>query len=313
MITENYLDPDVAYFLGLIAIRGTLLESGSDKRIIIEFPFKSLTAHGTTKKFDQKQHIDIAVNHIRERLEELLEGHIQIKRGASQVTFVVRFLRNSMTWRNIRYLFGDKTSYTEFQIPRSIFDSPDETTKLEFMRGVADAGGFIRQSNYHPNKKRRVYIEVNNQNWFLPIELCALLQQHLKVPVQNLQWGHPNVRQPNQPKGTSWAKEHQIKIFAEAFGKVGFHVGYKQEILEEFIEEDARNPAAIPPNCNPNPKIRKIKKKPAHPGEKSNILPAVLRGKHFDGYWQICLALGCQQCIEIYDPQQTLLDAEEAE
>jgi len=94
---------------------------------------------------------------------------------------------------------------------------------------------------------------------------------------------------------------------------VGFHVSYKQEILEEFIEEDAENPATIPPNCNPNPAIRRIKKKPVHPGEKSNILPTALRGKHFSAYWQICLALGCQQCVKIDDPQQTLLDSEDTE
>lgn len=311
MIIENYLDPDVAYFLGLIAIRGTLYEKDSEKRIVIEFPFKSLIAQGINKTFDQKQHIDIAVNHIRERLEELLEGHIQIKRSTSDVTFSVQFLRNSMTWRNIRYLFGDKTSYTQFEIPKSIYDSPDETIKLEFMRGVADAGGFVRKSNYHPNKKRRVYIEVTNSNWLLPIQLCALLQQHLDVPVQNLQWGHPNVRQPNVFKGTAWAKEHQIKIFAESFAKIGFHVAYKQEILEEFIEADQQIDATLYPKCNPNPKIRKIRAKPKHPGENSNILPdPALRGRHFDAYWQICLALGCHQCVQVDDPQQSLLDAE---
>ena len=49
--------------------------------------------------------------------------------------------------------------------------------------------------------------------------------------------------------------------------------------------------------CNPNPEIRRIKKKPKHPSQKSTILPAKLR-RHFDAYWEICLALGCDQCVE---------------
>ena len=52
-----------------------------------------------------------------------------------------------------------------------------------------------------------------------------------------------------------------------------------------------------PKKCNPNPEIRRIKKKPKHPSQKSKILPAKLR-KHFDAYWEICLALGCDQCVE---------------
>ena len=141
-----------------------------------------------------------------------------------------------------------------------------------------------------------------------------MLQQDLNVPVQNLQWGHPNVREPNvtKSKGTSWAKEHQLKIFAEAFGRIGFYVPYKQRILEEFIIEDAKLGGTIPPKCNPNPKVREIRKiKPKHPGEKDKHLPHGLRGKHFNAYWQICLAMGCQQCVQVVDPQQSLLDETE--
>jgi hypothetical protein len=309
IITENYLDPDVAYLLGLITIRGTFYETQGDKRIVIEFPFKSLVS-GLKTKVDQKEQLDIAAGRIRDRLSELIEADISVARTDNAIKFSVRFLRNSMVWRNLRYLTAGKVSYTEFEVPRSLKESPNETIKIEFLRGVADAGGFIRDSNRYMNGKRRVYIEVNNQNWVLPIQLCAILQHDLNVPVQNLQWGHPNVRQPNvtDPKNTSWAKEHQIKIFAEAFGKIGFYVPYKQKILEEFIAEDKKLGGVIPPKCNPNPKVRRVKKKPKHPGERDKHLPVNLRGKHFNTYWQICLAMGCQQCIEIIDPQQSLLD-----
>ena len=38
------------------------------------------------------------------------------------------------------------------------------------------------------------------------------------------------------------------------------------------------------------------KKKKRHSEEKNLTLPVRVR-KHFDAYWQICLALGCRQCV----------------
>ena len=141
MITENYLDPDVAYLLGLITIRGELYESQGDKRIIIQFPFKSLIAEGIKIHVDQKDQLDMAVNRIRDRLQELVESHFDVEHSGNQIVFSMRFLRNSMVWRNIRYMFGTKKSFREFEIPRSILEAPDEAIKIEFLRGVADAGG----------------------------------------------------------------------------------------------------------------------------------------------------------------------------
>ena len=297
MITENYLDPDVAYLLGLITIRGELYESQGDKRIIIQFPFKSLIAEGIKIHVDQRDQLDMAVNRIRDRLQELVESPIDVERGEKEIVFSMRFLRNSLMWRNIRYMLGTKRSFREFEIPRSILEAPDDVIKIEFLRGVADAGGFVRQSNYYLNGKNRVYIEVNNRNWKLPTQLCRLMQVDLDVPVQIIQWGHPNVRQPHKKEGTAWAKEHQVKIFVEEFAKIGFYVPYKEKILKELVEADRKVGGKKPPKCNPNPEIRRIKKKPEHPGEKSNIVPKKLR-KHFNAYWQICLALGCDQCVE---------------
>ena len=297
MITENYLDPDVAYLLGLITIRGELYESQGDKRIIIQFPFKSLIAEGIKIRVGQKDQLDMAVNRIRDRLQELVESHIDVERGENEIVFLMRFLRNSLVWRNIRYMFGTKRSFREFEIPRSILEAPDDVIKIEFLRGVADAGGFVRQSNYYLNGKNRVYIEVNNRNWKLPTQLCRLMQVDLDVPVQIIQWGHPNVRQPHKKEGTAWAKEHQVKIFVEEFAKIGFYVPYKEKILKELVRADRKVGGKKPLKCNPNPEVRRIKKKPKHPGEKSNIVPKKLR-KHFNAYWQICLALGCDQCVE---------------
>jgi hypothetical protein len=298
---ENYLDPDVAYLLGMLVARGTIIDREGNKKIEISFPARNLFAPGITKSFDQKKHIRQAAYGIKERLEELMEakGRVSGLERETNISLTFIFGSRNMTWRNVRYLLSERTSQYDFQVPENIFRSPTDIKK-EFVRGVADCAGFIRQSNNYMGGKRRVYLEINNRNWLVPVQICRLLQVDLSVPVQLIQWGHPNVRMPNDPDNPStvWAKEHQVKIFAESYLSIGFHSQYKQAILEEFADDDKEIKGSIRP-CNPNPKIRRIKPKETHIGELSEILPASLRGKHFDAYWQICTQLGCQQCVEV--------------
>jgi len=301
--TENYLDPDVAYLLGMIVARGRIVDSEAGRHIIIQFPAKNLIAQGITKSFVQEEHIQHSLYKIKERLEGLMEAKTEVASTSGHVTLTFRFHSRNTTWRNLEYLLSPGQSYYDFVIPQSIFNA-DTQTKKEFVRGIADCAGFIRASNNYMGGKRRVYLEINNRNWQLPIQLCDLLQIHLNVPVQMIQWGHPNTREPRyRSKSQSWAKEHQVKIFSEEFLKIGFYVQYKEEILQEFAAADARIHGNIR-TCNPNKSIRRIEKKPRHPDEKSEKIPTAIRGKHFNSYWQICLKLGCQQCRDA--PQEEI-------
>lgn len=303
IVSKNYLDPDMAYVLGLIVARGTLYESGSDKRVVIEFPYKNLEAEGIKKKYNQSEHLRFSLNQIRERIYELTETDIQVVDIKHSAQLIIRFLRNSIFWRNVNYILGyDKKSYYDFEIPKQVFDSPIDIQK-EFVRGMADVAGFIRHSNNYMGNKRRVYLEISNRNWDIPVQICSLLQTQLKVPVQCIQWGHPNTREPRElKKGITWAREHQVKIFSEAFLPIGFYVKYKQDILEEFAEADEKLDGNIL-FCNPNPKVRRFSKKPKHPEEKNRILPKEIRGKHFNSAWEICVCMGCKQKKRIYTPQ----------
>jgi len=94
--------------------------------------------------------------------------------------------------------------------------------------------------------KNRVYIEISNRNWFLPTQLCQLLQS-LTVPMQYIGWGHPNIRGGN---GTSWAKEHQLKIYAEDFQSIGFYITHKNEALEELAEYNKANFTTLQSLCD---------------------------------------------------------------
>src|SRR5688572_23526678 len=136
---DDYIDADVSYLLGLIIGRGTITESGGVRRLIIEFPYSSLSAEGITSSFDQETSIRLGLDDIRERLLDLLDTDIKIVRKEGGVDFLARFQRPSMMWRNILYITEGVTSYPYFRVPQ-IFYNPDLPVewKREFVRGYAD-------------------------------------------------------------------------------------------------------------------------------------------------------------------------------
>ena len=315
LASENYLDPDVGYLLGMIVGRGSFTESGENRRLVIDFPYSSLRAKGINAAYEQRTHLGLAVNQIRDRIEQLVEADCRIETTRTNVQFIMRFLRSSMTWRNLRFITTGFQNFRRSSVPDRLFDvHPD--IQREFVRGLADVCGFVRASNNYTDGRHRVYIQVPAENWRLPISLCHLLQVHLKVPVQCIQWNHPNTRIPNKVKQKLTSREHQVKIFAEVFRQIGFYVDYKQTILEELADFNENTLSTEPKCCNPNPEAHSIRKKRKHPEEKCELIPRKIRGKHFDAYWQICSALGCKQSRPIDPNQQRLFgqsgDAEDS-
>ena len=302
--TDNYMDHDVAYLLGMVVGRGSMTETGNDRRLVIDFPYRALHAKGVSQSFDQPTHLELAVYNIRNRIEQLVEAEFDTNITRSKCQFIMRFGRKNTSWRNLRVITEGQTSYRASVVPQRILGAPEDIQK-EFMRGLADVCGFVRASN-HFHGAHRVYIQIPAQNWRLPVSLCRLLQVHLGVPVQLIQWNHPNTRIPNQTEKKLTSREHQLKIFAHAFVSVGFYVDYKQRILEELAElnKDCRPPVF----CNPNPRAHQRKQKPKHPEENSQLVPDNIRGMHFDGYYQICSEMGCEQFKPIAPGQDLLLD-----
>ena len=288
MRLNDYIDADVAYLLGLILGRGTLVDHANQRQLIIEFPSSSIQAQGINTSFDQDIYIKIGLFDIRERLIDLLDTDIKIIERASGFDFVARFQRPSMVWRNILLILNNATSYPYFRIPPVFFepDLPFEW-KREFLRGFADVAGNIRQSNNYFGGRHRARLDVLNYptNWELPVQLCLLLQEHLDVPVQMITWGHPNL-------GRGF-REHQLNIFAEAFQRIGFNFQHKQIILDELATYNIEHyPTA---SSNPCPGMRPLRNSKPLDAQENNAerLDPRLVGNHYDAYWEICKALGC--------------------
>jgi hypothetical protein len=283
----DYIDADVAYLLGLITARGKISESGGVRQISIEFPYHLLEVQGIHKKFDANVSIRLGLQTIRERILELTNADVEIINRETEIVMVLRFLRNTMVWRNIQMHLNGKTSYEHFLVPEIMFskDVPIDW-KREYMKGFADVAGNIRLSNRYTDGTNRVRLDVLNYptNWAMSVQLCTLLEEHLGVPVQLITWGHPNM-------GRDF-REHQINIFTIPFAKIGFTFDHKQTILEELIEHDQK----LSPNkkyypCTGKKGIRKRKQKSNK--ENNERLDERIKGHHYNAYWQICKKLDC--------------------
>ena len=289
----DYIDADVAYLLGLITARGRISDSGGIKQILIEFPYRSLQTDGISGTFDTNASIRLGMQKIQERVLELTGADVSINSGDNSVTLLLRFLRNTMVWRNILMHTQQRTGYESFRVPEIFFSKvvPNDW-KREYIRGFADVAGNIRRSNRYRDDSNRVRLDVLNYptNWDMPVQLCTVLEEHLTIPVQLITWGHPNM-------GRNF-REHQINIFAVPFENIGFSLPHKQAILEEFIENDKEQY----PNKTYNPCVgrRKIRQqKSKDDSENDERLDDRLRGKHFNAYWQICKKLGCPRTSKI--------------
>lgn len=285
----NCLLDDLAYLFGLTCGRGSL--DYSKKSLKINVPFKSIKAVGINKKYNQKDKLIIGLDYIVNLLGEFTGKHVKKTSSDSAITISILFQSNTHTWQALTSFFNGRDSFQNFMLPEDFFDAP-KNLKLNFLRGFSDVAGFVRKSNYDRSGRYRVYLEIPNANWHLPIQICRLLQSpEISVPVQTITWGHPNIRGSD-----NWAKEHQVKIYAEYFKTIGFTLDFKNEILDELAKANIIKFGFKKPSfCNPLAK--RIPKEKIHaPNINSPKIHESIRGQHFNAFWQICISLGCYRC-----------------
>lgn len=303
IIGDDYIDHDVAYLLGMIVGRGTIIDTPDSHRIIIQFPYQNLHIDDEETGLDVPTSIELGLSRIQTRIVDLLGCQYRQVDSKTSIDLVLSFPSRTLAWRDILLHLENKTDYRFMTVPQVIRDDlvPSDV-QLEFIKGYADVAGNVRHANRYVDKRNRVRLDVLNENWDLPIQLCRLMQMHLNIPVQNITWGHPNL-------GRGF-REHQINIFVTPFQVVGFSFKHKQVILHKLIEQDIESESQNQqpykyPYC---PGRRRKKVKPSHADESSDKLPEVLRGRHFDAYWEICKAIGCK-----IEPSAPLFDDDSEE
>lgn len=287
------MNTQMAYLIGMILGNGEVQRKSDTTTVTIEIPHKNL-------KDDVGLEISIYVKSsladIRSIIEPLI-GHslplTQTKR-ATQISFTKS--NEDYTMREIMRFIGNGVHHATMTMNDDLFNiSTDE--KKELLRGIADVTGYIRKSNiaYGQEGCHRVYIEIPG-NWQFVIDVANMLKS-LDIPVQTIDFGHPNfrdsnVKKYNEGKPYYWKKEHQVKIWANEFLPIGFNIVHKQRALERFAEELLDFLDEEKTHKFYWERSTRKKTKPHHPMENDESIPESIRGKHYESWSELAKELG---------------------
>lgn len=292
------MNNEMAYLLGMITGNGEIQRGLNETTIVIEIPHKKLE---TEFEKDVSVYVKASITDIREIIEPLVGAGLRFNQSTNVSYISFTKPNEDYLMREIIRHIGGATSHNNVCISDEVFKFTLDERK-QFIRGFADVTGYIRKSNYFFDKEmHRVYFEIP-QNWKLVTDFCNLLKS-VDIPVQNIDWAHPNMRDGNlkkynEGKKDFWKKEHQVKVWANEYEPIGFAVIHKDEALGEFAHEQIEYIESQHKKVSDVTHryywemIGKKKVKPTHPAENDEFIPEEIRGKHYDSWKEIAYDLG---------------------
>ena len=287
------MNNEMAYLLGMILGNGEIQQGASSTTVTIDIPFKNLY---TDDLKDVAIYVKASIVDMRAIIEPLIGHNLVVTETKHSTKLSFSKPNEEYVTREILRLIGGGRHHSTMRMNPELFDITTDQKKA-LMKGIADVTGYIRKSNiaFGQEGAHRVYIEIPG-NWYMVIDIANMLKA-VDVPVQTIDFGHPNFRDGNlikynEGKPNFWRKEHQVKIFANEFLPIGFNVKHKQDALEKYSEELLE---FIDPNKTHKfyweKSIRRGNKK-IHPCENDPSLPEEIRGKHFDSWTDLARTLG---------------------
>ena len=287
------MNNEMAYLLGMILGNGEIQQGASSTTVTIDIPFKNLY---TDDLKDVAIYVKASIVDMRAIIEPLIGHNLVVTETKHSTKLSFSKPNEEYVTREILRIIGGGRHHSTMRMNPELFDITTDQKKA-LMKGIADVTGYIRKSNiaFGQEGAHRVYIEIPG-NWYMVIDIANMLKA-VDVPVQTIDFGHPNFRDGNlikynEGKPNFWKKEHQVKIFANEFLPIGFNVKHKQDALEKYSEELLE---FIDPNKTHKfyweKSIRRGNKK-IHPCENDPSLPEEIRGKHFDSWTDLARTLG---------------------
>ncbi len=287
------MNTEMAYLLGMILGNGEIQRDNSDTRITIDIPHKNLY---TDDLKDVKIYVKASTVDIRSIVEPLIGHNLMVTQNKRSTIMTFTKPNDEYITREILRFIGSGRHHSTMRMNPELFSLTIDEKKT-LLRGIADVTGYIRKSNiaFGQDGAHRVYIEIPG-NWYMVIDIANMLKA-VDVPVQTIDFGHPNFRDGdlikyNQGKPYFWKKEHQVKIFANEFLPIGFNIKHKQEALEKYSEELLE---FIDPSKTHKfywEKTIRRKSRPIHPHENDPSFPEEIRGKHFESWTDLARLLG---------------------
>ncbi len=292
------MNVEMAYLVGLILGNGEIQRDSKKTNITIDIPHKNSY---TEDKKDIAIYVMASVVDIRQIIEPLIGHQLVVTQSSRSTKLSFEKDNNEYVIREIIRLIGTGYHHSTMRMNKELFKiTRDE--KKSLLRGIADSTGYIRRSNiaFGNSWEHRVYIEIPG-NWYMVIDIANMLRD-VDIPVQTIDFGHPNTRDGNltkynRGKCNFWKKEHQLKIYANEFIPIGFNVKHKQEALIKYSEELLQHMSVERTHKFYWERRSNNKTKPAHPGENDSFLPKEIRGRHFDSWTELARFLG-------YGPQR---------
>ncbi len=288
----------MAYLLGMIIGNGEIQRSNSTTKILINIPHKN---ERTDDGNDVKVYVKASITDIKSALEQTIGATVNHTQNDRVSTIYFEKPNSDYLISEIMRMCDNERTFETMRVPKYFFSAPRDEI-LYFLRGFCDVTAYIRRSNYFFDKSfHRVYIEIMH-NWYVVIDICNLLKQ-LDIPVHNIDWAHPNMRDGNLKKYNDnqpnfWKKEHQIKIAANEFIPIGFTVIHKNQALIKFVKEMEQFFSSqgkdIKETTHKFYWERRTPKKhrQTHPCENDMSIPKEIRGKHYDSWQEIAKDLG---------------------
>ena len=290
------MNAEMAYLLGMILGNGEVQQDERSTRVTIDIPHKNLY---TDDMREAAVYVRASLMDIQYILEPLLGQHLT--HTSLQHSTKVSFEKpnDEYVMREILRLIGAGTHHSTMRMNEELFSiSTDE--KKALLRGVADVTGYIRKSNiaFGQDGAHRVYIEIPG-NWYMVIDIANMLKA-VDIPVQTIDFGHPNFRDGNLRKYNEghvnfWKKEHQVKIFANEFLPIGFNIEHKRISLQRYAEELLEFIDPVKTHKFYWEKSIRRQQRPIHPSEWDEDLPEEIRGRHFDSWTDLAGLLGYAQ------------------
>lgn len=289
-MTANKIDPDFAYFLGLLIGGGDF----STNSITIDFPYKGWTFEDFTIP---PQWFNDSIT----KIAPLVENQINAKatprfvtnhtpRYYIEITPIPQILIQTLQTYGIRPI-GKLREHASIE---TLALAMDANSKKRFIQGLADVIGSCRASHRHRTLSSAIVsFEILQSNWKLPMQLCHLFYS-LNVPVDQIEYGHPNIQSGKNPTA-NWKKGHKVRVKVGDFIQVGYGLECKRSGLENLRRKEQQHRGKISKGelCpRPNRRYNLAPHKVNHVDENSLDLPQQVRG-HFIHFTDICRALGC--------------------
>lgn len=255
VLEDDVMDVEMAYLLGMITGNGEVQRGIDNTTFTIEIPHKKLQ---TEFDSDVNIYVKASITDIRGVLEPLLGTSLSFTQDKNVSYLSFRKSNQDYLTRELLRYIGGATSSDTVRISPEVFSFTHDERK-QFVKGFGDVTGYIRRSNYaYSEPNYRVYFEIPH-NWYLVIDFCNLLKS-IDIPVQAIDWAHPNMRDGNlkkynEGKKDFWKKEHQVKVWAYEYQPVGFVVLHKQQALDYFAKLQADS--YLSKGEDPNKKLHK--------------------------------------------------------